>query len=243
MGGSMRLVLFDNTDVGWGSSRRPNGARRRREGAAREHRAAAEPEDLEVLGEAVGATIGLTPIWRAGAFLHRMTGAAHTWHAASRWDDALLWAARTARERGRKITSLQAWGHGGWGYMRLGQTRLDEDALRPGSPLDGALDALRGELAGPDALVWLRCCSAFGHTGQAFAKALASRLGCRVAGHTYIIAFYQSGAHSLRPGEAPGWDPREGVRFSGGAPAGALWSSRTAPNTVSCLASDLPPGY
>ncbi|KYF54401.1 hypothetical protein BE08_40405, partial [Sorangium cellulosum] len=188
-------------------------------------------------------TIGLTPIWRAGALLHRMTGAADAWEQASSWAEALGWAARTARERGRKIRSLQVWGHGGWGYMRIGKTRLDEAALLPGSPLDGAIAALKGELAGPDALVWLRCCSAFGHTGQAFARALADRLGCRVAGHTYIIAFYQSGAHSLRPGEAPGWDPREGVRFSGGAPAGALWSSRTAPNTVSCLTADLPPGY
>ncbi|WP_437574993.1 hypothetical protein [Sorangium sp. So ce887] len=239
----MRLVLFDNTDLGWGSARRVNGARRRREGAEHAHGPAPEGEDLAVVGEAVGATIGLTPIWRAGALLHRLRGAADAGLAASSWTEALGWAARTARERGRKITSLQAWGHGGWGYMRLGETRLDEAALRPGSPLDGALDALRAELAGPDALVWLRCCSAFGHTGQAFARALAGRLGCRVAGHTYIIAFYQSGTHSLRPGEAPSWDPREGVRFSGGEPAGAAWSSRTAPNTVSCLTADLPPGY
>ncbi|AGP39838.1 hypothetical protein SCE1572_38310 [Sorangium cellulosum So0157-2] len=254
MGGSMRLVLFDTTDVGWGRARRASGAPRRRDGADLARGAAAEPEehargavaepaDLAVLGEAVGATIGLSPIWRAGALLHRMRGAADAWLAASSWAEALGWAARTARERGRKIASLQAWGHGGWGYMRLGASRLDEAALRPGSPLDAALDALRAELAGPDAVVWLRCCSAFGHTGQAFARALADRLGCRVAGHTYIIAFYQSGAHSLRPGEAPSWDPREGVRFSGGEPAGALWSSRAAPNTVSCLTSDLPPGY
>ncbi|WP_433928704.1 hypothetical protein AB3662_35080 [Sorangium cellulosum] len=246
----MRLVLFDNTDVGWGArrSRAPRAPRRREVGAIGEVAPRAEPAtadaaDLSVLGEAVGASIGLTPVWRAGALLHRMTGAADAWQAASSWAEALGWAARTARERGRKISSLQAWGHGGWGYMRMGKTRLDEAALRPGSPLDGAIAALKAELAGPDALVWLRCCSAFGHSGQAFARALAGRLGCRVAGHTYIIAFYQSGTHSLRPGEAPAWDPREGVRFSDGAPAGALWSSRTAPNTVSCLTGELPPGY
>ncbi|WP_437990315.1 hypothetical protein [Sorangium sp. So ce145] len=245
----MRLVLFDNTDVGWGSARRANGARRRDGAPARAHPAAAdsagsaETGDLEVLGEAVGATIGLTPIWRAGVLLHRMTGAADAWQSAASWAEALGWAARAARERGRKIASLQAWGHGGWGYMRMGATRLDEAALRPGSPLDEALDALRAELAGPDALVWLRCCSAFGHTGRSFAQALARRLGCRVAGHTYIIAFYQSGTHSLRPDETPSWDPHEGVRFDGGVPTGAKWSSRGAPNTVSCLAGDLPRGY
>ncbi|AUX46225.1 hypothetical protein SOCE26_077300 [Sorangium cellulosum] len=234
---SLRLVLFDATDVGRGSGLWVSGPRRRGEGA---RGAAGEPADPN--GTA-GASFGLSPVWRAGAALHRATGAADASLAATSWADGLAWAAHTARESGRKIASLQAWGHGGWGFMGLGETRLDEDALRPGSPLDATLTALRGELAGPEAVVWLRCCSAFGHTGRDFARALADRLGCRVAGHTHIIGFYQSGTHSLRPGEAPGWDPHEGVRFSGGSPAGATWSSRTAPNTVTCLARDLPRGF
>lgn len=126
--------------------------------------------------------------------------------------------------------------------MQLGKTRLDGDALRPNHELAPALDALRGCLAGPDALFWLRCCSAFGHTGRSFAQDLAARLGCKVAGHTHIIGFWQSGTHSLRPGEAPGWDPREGVRFQGRAATAALWSSVDAPNTLSCLSMGLPEG-
>src|SRR5690606_32670414 len=100
----------------------------------------------------------------------------------------------------------------------------------------------RDSLAGPDALFWLRCCSAFGHTGRLFARAAADRLGCRVAGHTHIIGFFQSGTHSVAPGEEPGWDPREGVRFRDGSPAGALGSAPGAPNTISCLTLGLPAG-
>lgn len=236
MGAPLRLVLFDATDIGVGRFRRGRGPR----GPAERGRAAGAPARPD---GAAGTAIGLTPIWAAGALLHRVAGAADAQRAVTSWGEALAWAVRTARERGRKIASLQAWGHGGWGYMRLGTSRLDEAALRPDAALAGALAAFRDELVGPDALVWLRCCSAFGHTGRSFARALADRLGCRVASHTYIIGLYQSGTHSLRPGETPGWDPREGVRFHNGAPVGAKGSSPAEPNTVSCFTLDLPRGY
>jgi hypothetical protein len=61
--------------------------------------------------------------------------------------------------------SIQVWGHGGWGWMQLGQMRLDSHALGPRHELAPMLGALRGCLTGPDALFWLRCCSAFGHSG------------------------------------------------------------------------------
>lgn len=212
----LRLVIFDATDTHRRTlpARTPDGA--------------------------AGVSPGLTPIWHAGAFLHRIARAADDHLAASSWGEALAWIERTSRERGRKVASIQVWGHGGWGWMQLGETRLDSDALRPHHALAPALDALQGCLAGPDALFWLRCCSAFGHTGRSFAQALSTRLGCKVAGHTHIIGFWQSGTHSLRPGEAPGWDPREGVRFQSGAATAALWSSAAAPNTISCLSIGLP---
>ncbi|MGK4002581.1 DUF4347 domain-containing protein [Sorangium sp. So ce1036] len=246
MGTSLRLVLFDNTDLGRGAARWVNDARRRLVGLRRAAAPAAPDAtapDAPPPDGTADISIGLTRIWRAGAVLHRMTGAADAWLGAASWAESLAWAARTARARRQKIASLQAWGHGGWGYMALGGTRLDEAALRPGSPLDDALTAFREELTGPEAVVWLRCCSAFGHTGRTFARALADRLGCRVASHTYIIGFYQSGTHSLRPSEEPTWDPREGVRLSGGRPVGARASGASEPNTVTCLTLNLPPGY
>jgi hypothetical protein len=221
----LRLVVFDATDT-------PRAAWERRQARS------ASPD-----GRAMGSP-GLSPIWQAGTLLHRLTRAADASLGATNWPEALAWAAATSRERGRPIASLQVWGHGGWGSMAIGATALDRAALQPGHALAGPLDALRGALAGPESLFWLRCCSAFGHsTGQRFAEALAQRLGCRVAGHTHIIGFFQSGTHSLRPGEEAAWGADEGVKKSGGQALSALTSTPGAPNTVSCLTLGLPEDY
>ena len=185
--------------------------------------------------------VGLTPVWWVGARLHRVTARADAVLGARSWDEALRWAVRVSQERGgTKIASLQAWGHGGWGFMTIGDGRLDASALEPEHALALALDALRAALAGPHALVWLRCCSAFGHHGRHFAAALARRLGCTVAGHTHVIGFLQSGLHVLAPGEEPAWDPREGVLERDGVPTCALGSSVRAPSTVTALRATLP---
>jgi hypothetical protein len=221
----LKLVVFDATDT-------PRAARERR-------RASGAVAD----GRAMGSP-GLSPIWRAGTLLHRLSFAADASLGATSWPGALEWAAAKSRELGRPIGSLQVWGHGGWGSMAIGATDLDRAALRPGHALGAALDAFKAALAGPESILWLRCCSAFGHsTGQQFAEALAVRLGCRVAGHTYIIGVFQSGTHSLRPGEKAAWDADEGVKKSGGRAVAALTSAPDAPNTVSCLALGLPEAY
>jgi hypothetical protein len=121
-------------------------------------------------------------------------------------------------------------------------SRLDDSALKAGSALASSLDAFREVLA-PDALVWLRCCSTFGHHGRDFAARLAERLGVRVAGHTHVIGVWQSGTHSLAPGERATWDALEGVATKGGVAEAALGSTRTAPNTIHCLKLGLPAGY
>jgi hypothetical protein len=188
------------------------------------------------------ASPGLSPIWYAGTLLHRLTGAADATLGARTWPEALTWATRISQERGRPIASLQAWGHGGWGFMLLGKTRLDSDSLHPEHAFAPLLDAFRARLSGPEAVVWLRCCSAFGATpGRRFAVAAARRLGCRVAGHTYIIGLFQSGTHSVRPGQEPAWDPAEGVnRDAAGRAISAKWSGPFEPATVSCLRLGLP---
>ena len=221
----LQLVVFDATDT-------PSAAlaRRRAPGAASTGRAFGSP--------------GLSPIWRAGTWVHRLAFAADASLAATSWAEALEWAAAVSRERGRPIGSLQVWGHGGWGSMDIGATSLDRAALRPGHALAAPIDAFKAALAGPESILWLRCCSAFGHTtGQQFAEALAVRLGCRVAGHTFIIGVFQSGTHSLRPGGKATWDAAEGVRRHGGAAVAALTSAPGSPNTVSCLALGLPEDY
>jgi hypothetical protein len=185
---------------------------------------------------------GLSPAWWAGTWLHRLAGAADAALGATRWDEALAWAVRVAKERGRPIGSLQAWGHGGWGFMLLGATSLSMGSLAPEHELGTLVDDLRDVLAGPDALVWLRCCSAFGSkAGVSFARAMSRRLGCRVAGHTYIIGLLQSGTHSVRPGGEPAWGPTEGVVLdAAGNALRAKWSGPFEPATISCLRFGLP---
>jgi hypothetical protein len=186
---------------------------------------------------------GLTPFWRLGSWMHIYGLHADGALGATSWGEALRWAASFARARNAKLSELQCWGHGGFGFMRMGATRWDRDALAGRSALASDIDSLRDVLAG-DALVWLRCCSAFGaRPGRAFAPALADRLRARVAGHTFIIGAWQSGTHSLRPGERATWDEGEGIERR---PDGAILprnSSLGAPRTLAFLRMALPRGW
>jgi hypothetical protein len=216
----LRLVVFDATDRGFLAGRA---------------RAAADGTSARGLG--------LSPIWRIGAQLFDGLGDFEAWSGAHTWASAIHFATRAAARLGRPIDELQFWGHGGFGFMRFANTALDRGALEPTSDLAPAVDALREALA-PDGLVWLRCCSAFGHVkGRDFAPRLAERLRARVAGHTHIIHALQSGTHSLAPGDSPSWSEGEGVHFVGGVAKGALTSQLAAPNTTTFLHPRLPAGF
>lgn len=224
MFGRLRLVVWDATDV-------------RKPGAPVVPRITRRED-----GTAQGSG-GLALFWAAGTWMHRYGMHADASLGAKNWSEALRWATQFARSRNAKIAELQAWGHGGFGFMGMGGSRLDRDVLSQSSPLAADLDAFRSVLT-DDALVWLRCCSAFGaKPGRAFAPALADRLRARVAGHTFIIGVWQSGTHSLTPGGEVGWSVDEGVER---APDGRIFpreSSMRAPRTVSCMRLGLPPGW
>jgi len=170
-------------------------------------------------------------VWAAGARLYRARGWIDGAHGAASWRDALAWLG--ARDG---IAELQYWGHGKWGSARCGDEVLDASVLAP-----GPLDALRAQLR-PDALVWFRTCETLGaRAGHDFAARAADRLGARIAGHTYVIAYYQSGLHVLAPGARPDWPAHEGlVRGTAAAPERAARSSRRAPRTITALTPRLP---
>jgi len=186
---------------------------------------------------------GLSTIWRVGAWLYRVLGRIDAWRGVRSWGEALAWLAEA--RPGRGIGEIQYWGHGQWGQVKIAQEVLDAAAFAPGHPLHAGLDAVRARLVpGGGALVWLRTCEAFGTPrGHAFAKALADFFGCRVAGHTYVIAAYQSGLHTLRPGEEPTWPTTEGLPEGRPNAAVALSSRRRAPNTITFLRGSIPEGY
>jgi hypothetical protein len=159
------------------------------------------------------------------------------------WDEALRWLAG-AQPLAAPIAEIQIWSHGQWGRALLEADVLDGEALRPGHPLNAPLRAVRDRLR-PGSLWWFRTCETFGAVaGQRFARALVDFLGCRGAGHTHVIGFWQSGLHSLGPGESPGWSASEGVvEGTAEEPLRAARSRSGAPNTITCLQGSVPAGF
>jgi hypothetical protein len=180
-------------------------------------------------------TGALATSWSVGAKLYRGVGRIDDTRGVASWDEALDWLA----SQQDPISQIQYWGHGKWGSARVDDDVLDASALQ--SPRKAKLEAIRERLT-PDALVWFRTCETFGaRAGIDFAERLADFLGCRVAGHTYVIAFHQSGLHGLAPGMRADWSPEEGLEEgTGDAPVRAKWSKPWAPRTITCLANRVP---
>jgi hypothetical protein len=186
----------------------------------------------------------LSVAWEAGSILYRALGRLDASLGVSSWQEALGWL--TSYESSRPIREFQYWGHGKWGAVLIGKEALGRDAFLPGHALYPLCEGLRARLL-PDgrSLLWLRTCEAFGaERGHAFARSLADFFGCRVAGHTHVIGYWQSGLHSILPGAAPDWPLDEGLAAgTPGAPERALASRPDAPNTISCLAGEMPEGW
>jgi len=180
---------------------------------------------------------GLSPIWAAGSLLYRALGRVDRRRGVSSWGEAFdHLAAQT-----EPIDEIQYWGHGKWGAALIDDERFDADSFGRHS---AALDALRERLA-PNALIWFRTCETLGaRPGHDFAQRLADRTGARVAGHTYIIAFQQSGLHGLAPGMRPDWSDTEGlVEGTPDDPRAADWSRAGLPNTITALTGKVPAAW
>src|SRR5262249_25761420 len=147
--------------------------------------------------------------WQYGSHLYRGLGRVDATFGATSFADAFRWLA--THEPSRPISELQFWGHGKWGRIFVEGESLDRGVGRGGhAPHAGVRGA--PERLSDDALLWFRTCEAFGASaGHDFAAALADATGARVAGHTFIIGFLQSGLHLLCPGERPSWSRTEGL--------------------------------
>jgi len=190
-----------------------------------------------------GIVPGLSTVWGAGARLYRARGALEATFGALSWDEALSFIAGFEPER--PIGEIQFWGHGKWGSALIGDDRFDERSLLHNDALAPALSAIRKRLHSARSLFWFRTCETLGATrGHDFAAALSERLGCRVAGHTFVISYWQSGLHVLAPGQRPSWDPAEGlVQGTPDAPLRASHSLPNLPNTITCWQSSIPSDF
>jgi hypothetical protein len=189
-----------------------------------------------------GAPLGLTHSWIAGALLYRGLGRLDAARGVTTWSEGLRFLIE--QPGSALIDEIQFWGHGKWGEARVGGERLDRRALDAAHPLNTLLGDVSARLA-PSALVWFRTCETFGaEAGHAFAREFASFTGARVAGHTFIIGPWQSGLHSIAPGEIPRWSSSEGIALGDSrSPQRALWSGPKRPHTISCLHGEIPAGY
>lgn len=180
--------------------------------------------------------------WQYGARLYGALGRIDAAFGARNFSEALAWLA--GYRGARPIAELQFWGHGKWGAIFVDRDVLDRGVLRPNHRLHAAFRGFRERLE-PDALLWFRTCETLGAApGQDFAQALGDATGARVAGHTFVIGFLQSGLHCLRPGSRPQWSSHEGLaKGDPASPERALPSSPNAPNTITCLDGKIPDGF
>lgn len=189
---------------------------------------------------------GLTHSWWIGGALYGALGRLDDRRGFSDWDSALRWLAEHRSDQA--IAEIQFWGHGKWGCAKIDGAPLGLESLDPQHPHHDALVAIRERMRAPAGelpLWWFRTCETFGaDDGHAFARAWTEFFRCRAAGHTYIIGPYQSGLHTLTPGQRPHWSPTEAlIEGTAAEPVRALWSTRREPNTITCLHSKIPAGY
>lgn len=187
---------------------------------------------------------GLSHAWSCGGWLYRGLGRVDACKGVSKWTEALEWIADHAPER--KIAEIQFWGHGKWGAAKIGSASFGVHCLLRDHELKAPLDKIAARmLPAEKGLIWFRTCETFGAApGHAFAAAISDRLGCRAAGHTYIIGPLQSGLHSILPGATPHWADDEALTAGTPAcPERAAWSSFRAPNTITFMHGRIPTGY
>ena len=191
-----------------------------------------------------GPLPGLSTIWGAGQHLYRGLGRLDASRGVASWAEGLAWLAEF--QAPRPIAEIQFWGHGRFGKALVGREALDAAALVPGHRHHPVLAQISARMQkGNEGLWWFRTCETFGTAaGQTFARAWADFFGCRAAGHTHAIGVWQSGLHTLLPGEPPSWNETEGVEHGDAAARHKSLASRPGrPNTVSFLHGRVPRGF
>lgn len=153
------------------------------------------------------------------------------------WDQALDWLGNLREP----IDEIQYWGHGKWGAAFVSGEALTVRSL---VSRQRQLAAVRERLT-PDALIWFRTCETLGaRAGLELAERMGDFFGARIAGHTHVIGFHQSGLQGLRPGERAHWSPEHGLRAgTADAPVRALGSAPWRPRTITALGGRVPEAW
>lgn len=176
----------------------------------------------------------LVNTWTAGGKLYKLFRNVDHFIGVSSWEEAFEWLNTVAP--GQKIKQIQFWGHGSPGKVWINGKSLSRFVKNPASAYHEHALELKKRLT-EDSTIWFRSCAVFSRQeGHDFAKDMSTFFNCKIAAHTYIVAFFQSGLHSLKPGQTPSWSITEGVNLDGKT----LWSRINSPNTIICLQGVVP---
>lgn len=176
--------------------------------------------------------------WITGGLFYRLFGSIEEIRGCFNWTEALKFLANV--QPGKKIKTIQFWGHGTPGNVWINGHSLSVRSLLATSAHRHYLNKLKQRLD-PDSVVWFRACNvAATQEGQFFMQSLANFLGCKVAAHTFIVHAWQGGLHTLGPGQEPDWPLDEGVEFDKDGNLKMLWTKPWSPNTLFCLTGKIP---
>jgi len=179
--------------------------------------------------------------WITGGLFYRLFRGVEVTRGFLDWPDAIEWLSTV--EEDKKINSIQFWGHGSPGRVWINGEYLSIRSLLPTSPHRDLLLKLKSRLT-PESTIWFRSCNVFaGKEGQMFATAFCQFMNCRIAAHTFIVGPWQSGLHTINPGEQPSWSKEEGVGKNPDGTTKLLWSKPWSPNTIFCLTGKIPKGW
>lgn len=176
--------------------------------------------------------------WKFGAWLYKLLGFFDAVKGVNSWHEAFAWLEAVSRKR--RIDEVRFWGHGNGGRAYIGGAGLSYLAVtRDSSPYAAILAKLRPRFH-QRSFIWFRTCGTFGTIlGHKFAVAWRDFFGCRVGGQTYVIHYWHSGTHSLRPTEDVHWLAFEGRVMVNGHNRMAK-SERNASNTIRFFEREMP---
>ena len=221
----LRLMIYDSTDMQ--SWKKP----------LREHL----PPSAEDVMDRLDFDLGLSQSWWAGGQVYKHFGRFDHVKGCESWEEALEWLCEIGEDE--KIAEIQSWTHGSPGKVWMNSESLNRKSFgyNKFAPL---LAKLRKRLT-PESLVWFRTCGLFcGQRGYNFARTWAEKLGCRIAGHTFVIGIFQAGLHTIGPGETPQWYLKEGINEgTADNPLSLRLSMWWSPNMIFCLRSEIPESW
>lgn len=179
--------------------------------------------------------------WITGGYLYKAFHGIEEVKGCLGWEQALKFL--ISIQPGKKINSIQFWGHGSPGTVWINGEALNMRSLLASSRHRQLLLQLKERLS-PETTIWFRSCNvAAGPEGQMFVKSLSQLLGCKVAAHTFVVHVLQGGLHTVNPGQEPDWPLDEGIEVGKDGNLKILWTKPWSPNTLTCLTSKIPEGW